>query len=97
MSRWSAVHYNALAKELREEMQKVVGDYVPGSARKPEQLAAMSALCNLVLRLARRFVSDNPAFDPLLFLDRCSPDTDLYPLSELWEDDQEARVIQVEG
>jgi hypothetical protein len=47
---------------------------------------AVAALVNLALSFAKRFKEDNPKFDPLKFLDACSPDPDIYPISELWED-----------
>jgi len=102
MSKFSSQHYNAIAKDIREEMAKTVEilrarSGVSEKAARDQAMSAMTALCNMALRLARRFVSDNPEFDPILFLDRCSPNQDLYPLSELWEEDEESRVIQVEG
>jgi hypothetical protein len=38
----------------------------------------------MALVLAKRFEKDNPLFDPIAFLDACSPDVERYPLSELW-------------
>lgn len=81
--KFSAQHYNAIAKDIREELSRHVTQASPPDAR---DLRAVSALVDLALRLARRFVEDNPQFDPIKFLDACSPDVELYPLSELWEE-----------
>jgi hypothetical protein len=48
--------------------------------------AQMGTLAALALNLAKRFKADNEWFVPSVFLNACSPNTDLYPLSELWED-----------
>lgn len=44
----------------------------------------MRAASDLALAFARRF-SEDEGFDPITWLDKCSPDPDLYPFSELWE------------
>lgn len=75
-NKWSAQHYNALAKEIRELFPTLNNDIA---------LAKRATLTTLALNLATRFVDDNERFDPLMFLDACSPNTDLFPLSELWE------------
>lgn len=95
MSKWHAAHYNALAKEIREGFHTYwTNGYSYGNTQviksrfdKQMSLARNGALTDLALRLAKRFAEDNPKFDPLKFLDACSPDKDLLPLSELWEED----------
>jgi hypothetical protein len=89
VSKFSAQHYNAIAKDIREQFQfyGLGANVTQLPKHEREILMARSAtLCDLALRLARRFKKDNPSFDPLLFLDACSPDSDIYPLSELWEE-----------
>jgi len=77
-------HYNALAKEIRELYPAHIE---VSKSRAGEELAAYrTILVVLALNLAKRFKVDNPRFDPVRFLDACSPNVDLYPLSELWED-----------
>lgn len=75
-------HYNIIAKDIREEFPM----WNPMDAtEKNDVMSQRTVLVNLALRLAYRFQEDNPNFDPCKFLDACSPDTDVYPLSELWE------------
>ena len=91
MSKFSKQHYNAIAKDIREEFASCLSEYsnpTPyNKLSKLRRLYCTDALVKLALRFARRFQEDNEYFDPLKFLDACSPDTDLYPLSELWEYD----------
>jgi hypothetical protein len=70
-NKYAAPHvWNLVAKILRN------------AARDPQSLSR-NALTDLALAFAERFQQDE-GFDPLDFLDKCSPDIDLYPLSELW-------------
>lgn len=71
--KWSAYHYNALAKEIRELLEV----YDVGKAQ-------FHAIVALAINLAKRFQEDNPRFDPVKFLNQCSPDVKLYPLGKLW-------------
>lgn len=79
-------HLNAIAKDIRTELEPLVPAYQGGA-----NSAKIDALVKLALRFAKRFVDernfklDSPNFDPLQFLDACSPDAEKYPLSELWE------------
>lgn len=89
--KFTAMHYNAIAKEIREVFPTMWADSDPeptmSMARQQKHLAQVerATLTNFALNLAKRFKEDNPNFDPHRFLDACSPNTDLYPLSELWE------------
>lgn len=84
-------HYNIIAAQLREHFpvdDKYQDGYGMGltihdNLRGTRQRAVIT---DLALSLAKRFKEDNELFDPLRFLDACSPNVDLYPLSELWED-----------
>jgi hypothetical protein len=75
-------HHNIIAKQLREMYGELTGTDSPGE--NSMAFLAQRTLEEIALRLAKRFQEDNPLFDPLRFLDACSPDPDLYPLSELW-------------
>lgn len=86
-------HYAAISKDIRAELTDAMAFYSPSSMEKlttsvasDRRYYAVDSLVKLALRFARRFKDDNELFDPLKFLDRCSPDVDLYPLSELWDD-----------
>ena len=84
--KWGPQHYNALAKEIREQFPiDPIGSGIFEASRREENMTRRGTLANLALSLAKRFVKDNEDFDPLTWLDQCSPDTDLYPISELWE------------
>ena len=76
-NKYAAPHvWNLVAKILRETYATGFDDpFIRGSRRTIETLA---------VKFAQRFQEDE-GFDPLAFLDKCSPNPDLYPLSELWE------------
>lgn len=88
---WHAAHFNALAKEIRELFP--IGN---DGLEIPYNQIERTILSTLALNLAKRFQAEREEvrasggqcydFDPVRFLDACSPNTDLYPLSELWED-----------
>jgi hypothetical protein len=65
-------HYNAIAKDIRQLYNST------------ESLARRRALEDVALKFCDRFVVDNFEFDPVKFLNQCSPDEELYPLGELW-------------
>lgn len=82
-------HYNALAKLFRENFPQEI---------KPEDMVNPLENLNkrikreqhvlMIVELAEYFVKGDPGFKPLKFLDACSPDTDVYPLSELWDGEE---------
>lgn len=87
-TKWQAQHYNAIAKEIREIFPT---DEIPVYSSEVAKIRAANmerrtVLTMLAISLARRFANDNQSFRPLKFLDACSPDTDAFPLSELWEE-----------
>jgi hypothetical protein len=82
-------HYEVIASRIREELTKQEQVFIPGS---PTLASARNALIDLALSLANRFALDNYEFSAEVFLDRCSPDPELYPLSELWEGVDRAEV-----
>jgi hypothetical protein len=79
MSKFSAKDYNYVAKRFRE-------NFPDDPDNTPDVLLKRHMLVVLMLDFAEGYLKDNPRFDPLKFLDVCSPNADLYPLSELWED-----------
>jgi hypothetical protein len=70
--------YNTVAKVMREE-------WPAHHTNNAQTRAATHTHVSIALNFAKRFKDSDPQFDPLSFLDHCSPDPDLYPLSELWE------------
>lgn len=76
-------HYNAIAKDLREQMEK---HGVPHIVKSDYHVGARNALIEVALRLGIRFQKDNERFNPIQFLNAVSPDPEQYPLSELWGD-----------
>jgi len=78
---YAAPHvWNLVAKMLREEFARNTGAFTFEA-----DLTARSTITDLALAFAKRF-SEDEGFDPISWLDKCSPDTDLYPFSELWND-----------
>lgn len=72
------VQHNLVAKRIR--------DRFPTSNTEDAKIGR-HYLSLLALDFAGSFVDDNPSFDPIKFLDACSPDYDMFPMSELWEVD----------
>lgn len=75
-------HYNIIAKEIREKYS------THGSCNMQPYKFANRTLEELAVSFAERFKLDNPRFNPIEFLDACSPDPDIFPFSELWEEDE---------
>lgn len=71
-------HYNILAAQIRKQF--------PIGNDNPDNEVVRSTLTGLAITLAHRLSNDNENFDPLKFLGACSPDNELYPITELWED-----------
>lgn len=92
---WSQKHYNAIAHDIRELFPiDPVDAFLSQDEFKRERdknMIKRGTLTALALSLAVRFKQDSDEaeqglpFNPIKFMDACSPDTDLYPLSELWE------------
>ena len=84
-------HHEVIAKQFREAIRSTAqaqhGDRMAAVRPTPGlryTVSGMTALVDLAIELAERFTLDNDDFDPCIWLDRCSPDEELYPLSELW-------------
>src|SRR5580765_6179720 len=87
--KFNQLHYNFVAKRLRLNFERYLDDNEysirDNSTRNKVRNACCSVVVNIAMDFAESFREDNPSFDPLVFLDQCSPNTDMYPLSELWE------------
>jgi len=94
MPKFHELHYNFVAKRIRENFPLREGNT---SVAKIGIIAARGAITVLALDFAKSFKKDSDSFDPLRFLDRCSPDVDTYPLSELLEVTHEADVHHKES
>ena len=79
-------HYNAIAKLFRENFPGGEWDHSYPKKQREKLLLQRATLTDLALMFATYFEGDNDRFDPIRFLDACSPDPEIYPLSELWED-----------
>ena len=75
-------HYNVIAAQIKRELAKHDAPRIVATQR----MYARNALLDLALAMAKRLQADNPEFDPLTWLDQCSPDPVEYPISELWSD-----------
>lgn len=73
----TAQTYNFVAKRIREQFPSLEND--------AEQKIQRGTLCNLAIECAKGFLRDNPRFEPLKFLEACSPDPHNYPIQELWQ------------
>lgn len=80
-------HYNIIAGQFQKHFEHIMREHQhDGAINKVMQLAAVSASTDLIVHFAQRLQKDNPSFDPIKFLDACSPDPDVYPFSEAWEE-----------
>ncbi len=77
-------HYNGISKDIREQYQSIINENGLDFPELTIRIASCTALVELAIRLAKRFETDNPEFDPVSFLNQCSPNVDLYPIGELW-------------
>ena len=78
------MYYNFIAKRIREQFD--MGSNDETAVNKVMSMTNRAVLSDLALACAKRFKEDNPEFDAVKFLDQCSPDSEMYPMGELWED-----------
>ena len=95
---WNAKHYNAISKEIRrlfpvdKTLTESGYDILQYADYRRDNNQSRSILTVLAYNLATRFMVDSNdaendyAFDPRKFLNACSPDIEIYPLGDLWED-----------
>ena len=77
------IQHNLVAARIREQFP--TGSIFSDKKQREQEMIERSILAQLAIKFAESFSKDNPNFDPLKFMDACSPDTVNYPLSELWE------------
>jgi hypothetical protein len=81
-------HYEVIAGQFRRELEPILNSHEHHRERTGETSRYLhgqsTALVNLALAMARRLQLDNHDFDPVIFLDKCSPDSERYPISELY-------------
>jgi len=75
-------HWNAIAKDIRTEL-KMYDENIEHT--NPVRVIHFRTMEGLALALAERFSIDNDEFDPVGWLDKTSPNPELYPFGELWE------------
>lgn len=79
-------HYVVIAEVLRSQyMTHASISFAPYRQmnRQIEEIA---------LEFAIKFKEDNPIFNPVKFLDACSPDPERFPFSELWDEEEYAKT-----
>lgn len=89
-SKFNAATYNMVAKRFRETLDPLMQPWRYEGEKTEEKrhlLSVRGVVVNMALDFAAAFKKDNPKFDHLAWLDKCSPNVDLYPLSQLWEDE----------
>lgn len=78
---------NIIAKTVRENFPL---DLMPEDSRYEEQrqklLLQQATITDFAVDLANRLNRHKSDFDPIKFLDKCSPDVEGYSMSELWEE-----------
>lgn len=83
-------HYNILAAQLRVRLDEY-DDSVVDLSDIPMIAATRRAIRNelyqVAINMAKRFKRDRPSFDPVAWLDSCTSNPELYPMGELWEDE----------
>jgi hypothetical protein len=81
-------HYNILAKQFRENIQPYVSEDLKDVDFADVRMNLMVAgvtLVNFAVSVAIRLQADNEDFDPVRFLDACSPNVEKFPFGQLWE------------
>ena len=80
--------YNLVAKVLRENFPDTRGGIsnVVSERDRCIMMEQRAQTTRIALAFAYKFDEDFEDFEPLTFLERCSPNNDLYPLTEIWED-----------
>lgn len=82
-------HANVIAKEIRELFPTYDPQNEAMVGAKSINMAQRGILSALALSLAHRFKEEHPNVDYMRFLEHCSPDNDRFPITELWEEEDE--------
>jgi hypothetical protein len=86
-------HYNIIAAQFRRSIERIETKSVR-IARETQAIDTVVLVATAILthvglmavEMAKRLQQDNPNnFNPIDFLNACTPSTDRYPLAELWE------------
>ena len=94
---FNAGHYNIIAGRLKRALEPYMLISKSGMEDDARMLHVRVALVDLCLEFAYRLQADSEDFDPIIFLTRCSPNPEEYPLAELWNIDNYNHSIKVEG
>jgi hypothetical protein len=82
-------HYEVIAGRFRKALEPYMSDEVTNNEAVDTDtiilMSVRSALVVLAVEFAKRLQADNSDFIPEMFLNRCSPNPEKYPLGELWE------------
>jgi hypothetical protein len=73
-------HYEIIAGRFRDAFTQHTEN-----PTETGELYVWGALVDLALSFAFRLQADNEDFNPVIFMNRCSPDPEKYPLGDLWE------------
>ena len=73
-------HYEVIAGRFRKALEPYMSDM----AYTERDRAVRGALVNLAIDFTTRLQADNSDFIPEMFLNRCSPNPEKYPLGDLW-------------
>jgi hypothetical protein len=86
---FSKGHYEIIAARFRHALEPYMSEASQNldfSEVGSEILSVRAALVFLAVDFARRLQADNEDFLPEVFLNRCSPNMDKFPLGELWKE-----------
>jgi hypothetical protein len=89
MPKFNKKDYNFVAKRLRENFPSPEASEMSWYDKRKEVQTRQRIVAEVAIDFAKAYKKDNPQFDPLQFLDACSSDVDRFPLSELWEDEED--------
>lgn len=81
-------HYNIIAARIRESFAANMDNVHDSDVTRLHLMTVRGVIADMAIEFAKTFQKDSPFnFDPIKFLEACSPDNDLYPLAELWIQD----------
>lgn len=78
-------HSNILAKQFQLTILEIDGSLEDTGTDKHLKHACIRSVCDVAVKIAYRLKEDDPEFDPVWFLNKCSPDVDIWPIGELWQ------------
>ena len=90
---FSAMHYNIIAGRFKKALEPLMSENGVDANQRQINRVASNAMIDLAISMAKRFAMDNSEFDPVRFLNACSPDEMHWPLSELWPGVTESEMV----